>query len=204
MPLNAQSIEYATLSRIYGRGRGAVFTPKDFLDLGSRRAVDIALHRLTKQGTIRRIARGLYDYPKTSELIGVLAPTTEAIAKALAGPEALRLQPTGGYAANLLGLSEQVPARIVYLTDASSRIVRVGRQTIALKQTTPRNMKLHNRVSGLVVQALRYFGRQHVGPEQIAILRRRLTAEQRRELAADAKWAPSWVAEVMRAVAREG
>jgi len=175
----------------------------DFLDLGSRRAIDMALHRIVKTGTIRRLARGLYDYPKTSELVGVLPPSAEAIAKALAGPEALRLQPAGAYAANLLGLSEQVPAQIVYLTDARSRTVRVGRQTIRLKQTTPRNMKLHNRTSGLVVQALRYLGRKHTGPEQIATLRRRFTADQRREVATDARWAPAWVAEIMRAIARE-
>lgn len=193
----------AVLSRIYGRGRGVVFTPKNFLDLGSRGAIDVALFRLTKAGTIRQLARGLYDYPKTSEIVGVMPPTTEAIAKALAGPEALRLQPAGAYAANLLGLSEQVPARLVYLTDARSRTVRVGRQTIMLKQTTPRNMKLHNRVSGLVVQALRHFGRKHVGREQIEALRRRLSAEQRREIAADAKWAPAWVGEVMRSIGRE-
>jgi hypothetical protein len=203
MSSDTQSVENSVLSRIYGRGRGAVFTPMDFLDLGSRRAIDLALHRITKAGTIRRIARGLYDYPKTSVLVGILPPSTDAIAKALAGPEALRLQPAGGYAANLLGLSEQVPARVVFLTDARSRTVRVGRQTIILKQTTPRNMKLHNRVSGLVVQALRHLGRKHVGAEQIATLRQRLTEEQRREIEADAKWAPGWVAEILRAVARQ-
>ena len=203
MTSKPQSVEKELLSRVYGRGRGNVFTPMDFLDLGSRRAIDMALHRIVKTGTIRRLARGLYDYPKTSDLVGVLPPSAEAIAKALAGPEALRLQPAGAYAANLLGLSEQVPAQIVYLTDARSRTVRVGRQTIRLKQTTPRNMKLHNRTSGLVVQALRYLGRKHIGPEQIAILRRRFTADQRLEVATDARWAPAWVAEVMRAIAQE-
>ncbi len=203
MPNDTQSVENKVLSRIYGRGRGTVFTPMVFLDLGSRRAIDLALHRITTAGTIRRIARGLYDYPKTSELVGILPPSTDAIAKALAGPEGMRLQPAGGYAANLLGLSEQVPARVVFLTDARSRTVRVGRQTIILKQTTPRNMKLHNRVSGLVVQALRHLGRNHVGAKQIATLRKRLTAEQRREIESDSKWAPGWAAEIMRAIARE-
>ena len=117
MSSKVQSIENLVLSKIYGGGRGSVFTPMRFLELGSRQAVDLALHRLTQQGTIRRIARGLYDYPKTSELVGILPPSPEAIAKALAGPEALRLQPAGAYAANLLGLSEQVPARVVYFTD---------------------------------------------------------------------------------------
>ena len=200
---HTQSVENAVISRIYGRGRGSVFTPKDFLDLGSRQSVGVALHRLTKNGKIRSLARGLYDYPKTSELLGSLAPSMEATAKALAGAESLRLQPSGAYAANLLGLSEQVPAKVVYLTDARSRMVHVGRQTIVLKQTTARNLRLHARLCGLVVQALRYLGRKHVGEEQIATLRRQFTPEQRQEILADAKWAPSWIAEIIRAIARE-
>lgn len=203
MHKSTQSIDSSILSKIYGRGRGMVFTPKDFLELGERGAVDIALHRLVKAGTIRRLARGVYDYPKTSDLLGVLSPSTEAIAKALAGPEALRLQPAGAYAANLLGLSEQVPAKIVYFTDAPSRTVRVGNQTITLKQTTPRNMKLHNRLSGLVVQALRYLGQRNIGPDEIATLKARLNAEQRNAVAADAKWAPAWIAKIMRSLPEE-
>ena len=175
----------------------------DFLDLGSRQAVDVALHRLSQKGTIRRFARGLYHYPRTSELVGMLPPNPEVVAKAIAGPEALRLQPAGAYASNLLGLSEQVPAKIVYFTDGPARTVRFGKQTIVLKQTTPRNMMLHNRVSGLVVQALRHLGKKHVGQEQIATLRSRLTSEQRREVVKDAKWAPAWIAKVMKAVAKE-
>lgn len=198
-----QSIEKSVLGRIYGRGRGAVFAPMDFLDLGSRQAVDVALHRLTKKGTIRRFARGLYHYPKTSDLVGILPPNPDVVAKAIAGPEALRLQPAGAYASNLLGLSEQVPAKIVYFTDGPPRTVRVGKQTIVLKQTTPRNMKLHNRVSGLVVQALRHIGQKHVGEEQISTLRHKLSSEQRRELALDSKWAPAWIAKVMKTVATE-
>lgn len=198
-----QSVDRSVLSRIYGRGRGSVFTPRDFLDLGSRQAVDLVLHRLTKQGAIRRFARGLYDYPKTSELVGVLPPSPETIAKAIAGPEARRLQPAGAFAANLLGLSEQVPAKVVYFTDGPSRTIHAGKQTIVMKQTTPRNMKLHNRMSGLVVQALRHLGKKHVGQEQIITLRSKLTSEQRSELALDAKWAPTWIAKVMRAVAED-
>jgi hypothetical protein len=172
-----------------------------FLDIGSRLAVDVALHQLAKKGTIHRIARGLYDYPKTSDFVGMLPPSVEAIAKALAGPGALRFQPSGAYAANLLGLSEQVPARVVYLTDGPSRTVRVGRQTIVLKRTTPRNLKLHDRTSGLLVQALRHLGQRHVGEAQIAMLRGRFTSEQRYDIAKDAKWAPDWVAKVMRKIA---
>mgnify|MGYP007124327236 CR=1 FL=1 len=71
-----QSIDSKILSRIYGRGKGCVITPGDFLDLGSRQAVDLALHRLAKKGTLRRLARGLYDYPRIDPVLGLLTPET--------------------------------------------------------------------------------------------------------------------------------
>ena len=105
-----KSIEFQNPGSNPGIGTGFVSVPTDFLDLGSRQAVDIILHRLTKAGTIRRLTRGLYDYPRAHPEVGLLAPPIEAITKALAGKNKLRLQPTGAYAANLLHLSEQVPA----------------------------------------------------------------------------------------------
>ena len=90
---------------------GAVFVPADFLDLGSRDAIDVALHRLARKGTIRRLARGVYDYPKEHPVLGVLFPSAETVAKAIAGRDRIRIQPAGAYAANTLGLSMQVPAK---------------------------------------------------------------------------------------------
>ena len=135
-----QSIDSKILSRIYGRGKGCVVTPGDFLDLGSRQAVDLALHRLAKKGTLRRLARGLYDYPRIDPALGLLSPTIDAIVKALKGRDKILLQPSGGYAANLLGLSDQVPMKIVFLTDGPARRVQIGKQVIMLKHTTPRAM----------------------------------------------------------------
>ena len=108
-----QSIDSKIISRIYGRGKGCVVTPGDFADLGSRQAVDLALHRLAKKGTMRRLARGLYDYPRIDPALGLLSPTIDAIVKALKERNKILLQPSGGYAANLLGLSDQVPMKIV-------------------------------------------------------------------------------------------
>ena len=103
-----QSIDKRLRSRIYGSGRGSVFTPDRFLDLGGRAAIDKALSRLAAAGVLQRLGRGLYHYPKQHPQLGTLAPTVEAIANALAGKQGGRLQPAGAYAANLLGLSTQV------------------------------------------------------------------------------------------------
>src|SRR5580704_17817186 len=177
------SIDSRILARIHGRGRGSVFVPADFLDLGSREAVDVALHRLARKGTIRRLARGVYDFPKEHPVLGPLQPSDEAVARALAGRDRIRLQPAGAYAANALGLSEQVPAKAVFLTDGPSRTVKIGSMTIQLRQTTPRNMAAAGRLSGLVIQAFRELGKESVTPARIEQLRRTLPADKRRELA---------------------
>ena len=198
-----QAIDSKILSRIYGRGKGCVFTPRDFLDLGSRQAVDLVLHRLVKKNTIRRLARGLYDYPRIDPDIGPLSPTTDAIVKALKGRDNILLQPSGGYAANLLGLSEQVPAKIVFLTDGPNRRVQIGKQVILLKHTTPRAMATAGRVSGLVIQALRHIGQRHVDDSTIAILRKRLPKMDKKQLLQDIRHAPAWIASIMRRIAQE-
>ena len=195
------SVEQRVLARIRGRGRGAVLVPADFLDLGSRAAVDLALHRLARAGTVRRLARGVYDFPKTHPALGVLAPPPEAVAAALAGRDRARLQPAGAYAANLLGLSEQVPARAVFLTDGPSRTVAVGPTTVELRRTTPRNMAAAGRLSGLLVQALRALGEGHVTPARVAHLRRTLPAAARRGLARDQGLAPAWMRPIFRELA---
>ncbi len=140
-----QSIDNKIVSRIYGNGMGWVFSPSQFLDLGNRSTVGVALHRLTKAGTIRRLTRGLYDYPKQHPRFGVIAPDPDVVAKALAGKHSVRIQPSGAYAANLLGLSEQVPAKIVFLTDGPARQVKIGTQEIRMKRTSPRNMATADR-----------------------------------------------------------
>jgi hypothetical protein len=178
-----------------------VFTPSHFQNIGSRTAVDLALMRHTRAGNIRQLARGLYDYPRQHPTLGFLTPSPEAVAHALAGRDATRLQPAGGYAANLLGLSDQVPMKIVFLTDGPTRKVSVGKQTITLKRTTPKNMATAGRASGLVIQALRHLGQRHVDKPMVDRLRKRLTDEDKRQLLQDITHAPAWVADVMRLVA---
>jgi hypothetical protein len=131
-----------------------------------------------------------------------LQPSAEVIAKALAGRDRTRLQPSGAYAANLLGLSDQVPMKVVFLTDGPSRLVRVGQMTIQLRRTTPRNMAAAGRLSGLVIQAFRHLGKEHITPERVAHLRRTLPAQKRHELVDDIRLAPSWMHPILRELAR--
>jgi hypothetical protein len=201
---DGQSIDNRILSRIYGSKGGAMFTPSDFLDLGSRRAVDLALHRLVEKKILRRLARGLYEYPRKHPELGTLSPDIQKVAKALAGKDRIRLQPAGAYATNLLGLSEQVPAKAVFLTDGPSRTVKIGRQEIHLRHTTPRNMAAAGRLSGLLMQAFRHLGKEHITPQRMAHLKRTLPAKERKQLMKDLALAPTWMHPLFRELAESG
>jgi hypothetical protein len=190
------------LKRVKKRKADAVFTPADFADLGTPHAVGMALARLVRDGMLRRVGRGLYDVPRQHPLLGTLAADSDTIAQTLAGRDGMKLQPTGAYAANLLGLSEQVPMRVAYLTDGTPRTVRLGNREIVLRHTTPRRMAAAGRLSGLVINALRWLGRRHVTADTLAPLRRRLDDKAKRQLLADAHLAPVWVADWMRWLAR--
>ncbi len=196
----SQSIENKIVSRIYGKKRGWVFTPNHFFDLGSRTAVAQSLVRLSKSGTIRRLARGLYDYPAKHPDFGVLPPNYDRIAQALMGRDYVKIQPSGAYAANLLGLTEQVPAKIVFFTDGPNRKVQIGKQKIVLKRTTPKNMATAGRISGLVIQALRYLKQKNVDSVIIAKLKRRLSDKDKSTLMSDIRYAPVWIGDIFRKI----
>jgi len=178
-----------------------VFTPKDFSGLGDPRSVGMALTRLSRKGIIRQLARGLYDYPIDHPTLGRIPPSADAVAKALTKRDASRLQPTGAYAANILGLSEQVPTRIVFLTDGPSRRVKYGQQEIVLKRTTPRNMATAGRKTGTIIQALRHIGQRNVNDRTLAILKRQLTKQDRARLLKDLRYAPGWISDILRQLA---
>lgn len=187
------SIDARILAAMRAKGRGAVFAPVDFLELGRRSAVDVALHRLVKQGAVRRVARGVYDLPWEHPTLGPLLPSPEAVARAIAGRDRTRLQPAGACAANALGLTEQVPAKVVFLTDGPTRTIRIGTTMIQLRRTTPKYMETAGRLSGLLIQAFRELGKDNVTQERIAHLERTIPAAQRQELLADLRLAPTWM-----------
>ena len=202
MGKHAKSVDTMVLERINAQLPGGVFTPQDFKDLGSRNAVASALKRYRRTGAIRQITRGLYDIPRTDPKLGVLSPSLEGVVEALKKRDAIRLQPTGAYAANLLGLSEQVPLRVVFLTDGPARQLKIGNLQVMLRHTTPRNMATAGTASGLVIQALRWLGRSHVDQQMMRRLHQRLRMEDRRRLSDDARYAPVWIAEMMKQIAR--
>ncbi len=198
-----KSINNSVLSRIYEMKMGWVFTAAHFLDIGSRSAVAKALERLVEAGSIRRLARGLYDYPEKHAVLGDLPANYERIAQALAGRDNLKIQPSGAYAANLLGLTDQVSAKIIFLTDGHSRVVQVNDQRIVLKRTTPKNMATAGRISGLIIQALRHLGQDNTDERVVKKLQRKLTVGDKKQLMDDIRYAPAWIEKIFRQLRSE-
>src|SRR5882762_4862244 len=152
----------AILKRIRAKHRGWIFTPKQFAHLSTRAAIDQALSRLQRTGQIRRLARGVYEFPKVHPKIGVLSPSPEAVAKAMAERTGSRISVSGAKAANLLGLSTQVPMQNLFWTEGPSRTVRIGNQTVALKHVAPSKMIGAGTEAGVVIQAVRSLGKKGV------------------------------------------
>ena len=187
--------------RVDKMGPGAVFTRADFLDLATTDNVGMVLSRLQSAGKIRRIGRGLYELPRTHPVLGKLSPRPEAIAEAASRRTGNRLLPSGAQAANLLQLSEQVPARVVYQTDGASKVIKEGHRTIEFQHRSPRRMAAAGRMSGLVLAAVREIGKANMTPERVTALRKLLSRRDRRRLIEDLPLAPAWMHPHLRQIA---
>ena len=187
--------------RIYGKGRGAVVTPTDFLDLGTRASVDQALSRLADKGVIRRLTRGLYDYPKQSARLGLLSPDPDLIADAIARKGNYVLQISPARAANMFGLTTQVPAQIVYLTDGATCTRQIGRQTIQLRNAKAKSLVGAGRMTGAVFQALRYVGKDGVNDRVINQIGSTLNDDDRTALVRQSVHVPGWMRPVAQRIA---
>ena len=186
--------------RIQSRGRGTVHVPTDFLDLGTRAAVDQALARLARRGEIRRLARGVYDYPNVHPRLGDLTPPLHQVADAIARSTGSRIQISGAQAANQLGLSSQVPAKSEYLTDGTTRVVRIGRQAIEFRHAAPRTLVGSGTAAGVVFQALRHVGRDHITSDVISRIREALAEDDLDVVSAHSNQAPAWMQPVLRQI----
>jgi hypothetical protein len=192
-----QTMRDQIVARIERLPSGEVFSGKDFLDIASRDMIDKTLGGLARSGTIRRLRRGLYDVPRMNPALGgELSPDIDSAAQAIARRQRWKIVPDGPWAANLLGLSTQVPAKIVYLTDGPSKAVPIARRTIQFKHARPKSMAGLDGKSALVVQALRSLGKERVGKKEIEKLRALLTPAEKRKLVKDNRFSVDWIFEV--------
>ncbi len=199
------SVQDSVLRRIRSAGRGRIFTPKDFRGVGSRQSVDQALSRLARSGDIQRLGRGLYYYPRVNARLAIpAAPDAGQIAQAIGRRTGSRMIPSGAVAANIFGLSTQVPARPVYLSDGRSRRIRVGNVEFQIKHVAPKELPRGSLRSALIFQALRHLGQKSVDARVVAHLKSVIRPGEKRELLRDARYTTDWIADIARQIAEEG
>jgi len=142
--------------------QGKILFVSDFLEYGNYDTVRKALQRLVTKGKLIRISKGIYYFPKNDEVLGLIYPTTEEIAKAIAKRDKAKIVPTGAYALHLLGLSTQIPMNVVFLTDGSTRKIKIGNQRIVFKKTSPKNLHFESKLSSLIIQSLKSLKRDNI------------------------------------------
>lgn len=196
-----QGIDKKITSIIYGHGRGWAFTKTDFISGFTEANIHQALSSLARAGTIRRVCHGVYDYPRYSELLGqALSPELDQVAQALARKFNWRIQPSGDAVLNLLGLSTQVPARWIYLSDGPGREYMVGNVMLVFRKLALKDAGFRRRESGLLVQAFKALGRERVDAAVIAHLRTWLPANQRKAVLLETRAVTGWIYQLIKQV----
>ena len=193
------------IGRIRARGRGKVYVTKDFLDLGNRAAIDQALARMVKEGIIRRIGRGLFDYPRSNNNLGVvLSPDIDSVAQAVARKRGSFVRPSGAFIANAVGLSTQVPGKDVYLTNASSGKIQLGKQTLTIKHVAPKVIGTSDKALSPILQALYFLGKDGITDEVVKRFRATLTDNDKKKLLRQSRYMVGWLSDAVQKIVREG
>jgi len=200
-----QTVKDKMLGQIRRRPAGYAFSAKDFLNLGTRGSIDMALSSLIQAGVVRRITRGIYDSPRFSDILNKhVPPDIDQVAQAHARKHGWRIQATGAMAANILGLSTQVPAKVVYIIDGPGKSIKVGNTTVQFKKAAPKDLNVQNTKSALVIQALKFLGRKSVDKHVQSQIAAGLSDADRKELLHDVRFVTDWVVEAVKTICRKG
>ena len=178
--------------------RRKLFFVSDFLQYGNYETVRKTLQRLVTKSVLIRISKGIYYYPKIDEILGILYPTAEEIAKSIAKRDKAKIIPTGAYAQHLLGLSTQIPMNVVYLTDGSARKIKISNQTIVLKKTSPKNLYFESKLSSLIIQSLKSLKENNINEtvkHKLADIIKQ--SGEIEKIKKDIKNAPIWIQKIM-------
>lgn len=188
-----QNLEF----RIRKTRPGTILFPGDFLELGSPEALHMAFSRLTERKYLSRIAKGIYVVPQVDPILGSVLPSLEDVAKAIAKREKVVIRPTGAYALNRLGLSTQVPTKVVFLTNGSRRTIRIGKGKLSFKPTTPKKLAAVNETVFLAIQALIALGKKGINDRVLQILTEKLRSVSPTQIREDARNAPQEISKIL-------
>lgn len=182
---------------------GSVFINSDFADIADTETIRRNLNRLTQDGIIRRVLKGVYEKAQYSDFLQeYVAPNPDAVAKALARNYHWTIAPSGNTALNLLGLSTQVSAVWTYISDGPYKTYEWNTTKIVFKHRTNKEITGLSHKTVLVVQALKTLGRKNVTPEIVKILSARLSNKEKLTLLTEAAKSTDWVYDTIRKLAR--
>ena len=188
-----QSIHSQLEDKIISLKKGAIVFVSDFAGFGTAENVKKVLLRLEKKQLLVRLAHGIYLYPKIDKELGILYPSTESIAEAIAKRDKIRIIPTGIYALQQLGISTQIPMNVIYLTDGAPRKIKVGKRTITFKKTVPKNLAIKNKILSNIVQGLKELGKENITDEVKQKINQALEKVPVKALKEEILNAPVWV-----------
>lgn len=176
----------------------SIFFLNDFVEYGSVETVRKVLLQARSEGLVSHLSHGIYVKPMQSRF-GEVPPPLEIIAKAIAKRDHVKIMPTGSTAANVLGLSTQVPMTVSYLTTGSSRIIPIGKRTIKFKHAAPRNFAYKGKTIPLIVQALKDIGEKNINEQIISGLTSYLAkASDSSTFNEDLLLAPAWIQTIIK------
>lgn len=191
--------------RIKSLPEGTILFINDLTDEFDYDTARKVLQRLQTKNHIMRLSRGIYYIPKQDEVLGILKPSTEQIAEAIAKRDRARILPTGSYALYKLGLTVQIPMNVVYLTDGSARRIQVGKQKITLKKTSPRNLAVDHRLTALIIQSLKTLGEGNIGKEKLDAIARIIEEASENEIIKEnIRFAPVWIQKIVLGILKQG
>ena len=188
-----QSIHSQLEDKILSLKKGAIVFVSDFAEFGTAENVKKVLLRLEKKQLLVRLAHGIYLYPKIDKELGILYPSTESIAEAIAKRDKIRIIPTSIYALQQLGISTQIPMNVIYLTDGAPRKIKVGKRTITFKKTAPKNLAIKNKVLSNIVQGFKELGKENITDEIRQKINQALQKVPVKALKEEILNAPVWV-----------
>lgn len=199
-----KSIQKEIEDKLKKTTKGKLFFITDFSDLGTDVAIRQSLQRLSRKEIIIRLSQGIYYYPKTDEMLGVIKPSADQIAESIAKRDKARILPTGSYALYKLGLSTQIPMNVVYLTDGSARKVQVGNQKITFKKTSPKNLAVNHRLTALIIQGLKELGEENIDPSHLSSIKDIINqAGENTQIKENIKYAPVWIQKMVLKILKE-
>jgi len=192
-----QSVNNQIEVYITNRRKGKIIFAEEFKKFGSAEVIRVTLFRLCKKGLIIRLSPGIYLYPKRDEEGGIFYPSIHDVVKQIAKRDKARIIPTGLFALNALGLSMQVPMRLVFLSDGAARTVKIGKVRVAFKKTAPKNLSYKSKVCSLVVFALKEIGKGKITKDELAKIHEALSNETTEKIIHDALLAPQWISDIL-------